>query len=989
MIIQYVIAGLAFGGVYAIAASALVTIYTSSGILNLAFGASAYFIARCYYYFHTQAGWSIPAAALLSLGVIAPVMGIVLWAGVWRHVRLAPQFVKLASTIGLAIAIPALASLIFGNTPIQTVPGLAPEPVAVFHPFGVAVSMDTVIIFGSTALVLLIGGVLLQFTVAGLKVRATVDSEAMTALSGVSPLRVSLVVAVATTVLTGLAGILAGPLIGLTTDSYLLFMTAAFAAMVAGKLRNVGTAVGVGLVMGVVTGLAERYLPPRSTITADLITAIPLITILVSLVVVAAAGRGLDMAERVGGKLDLAIRPVAEGVARAARRHVEVRRALGVGHKTGRAGGRWSFGARVGLLCVAILILPLIVQGFWLDLVASGFAFALAFLPITLLSGEGGMLWLCQITFAGVGALAMGQLAGVFHWPILVALLVSGIIAVPLGVVVGVVTIRLGEIYVALVTVTVGLLIETVVYNLPRFYQGGIGVNVPSPSFAAAERSFAYFAAVLVLLAGLFLMNWRQGTTGRALRAATSSPGAARTLGINVTRVRLLAAAVGAFGSGLGGAVLAMHAGAAFGGSFITYTGLVWFAVVVTMGVRSIAGAVFAGLMFAVMPGIFAAYLPLAWAPVPTCLFGLGAMAVARNTDGLIAMHARQLRAVGQLLRRVVQPTLTAFESAAGRRPTPSYASVETSPQLVPSPTVQDTRVLELTSPTPAGESGRAGANGRAQSDRGGRTVAQPVDLEIRGVSVSFGGVHALVDVDMQVAGGSFTGLIGPNGAGKTTLFGAISGTLRPQKGQVLVDGNDVTELPIHERARRGLGRTFQHTELFAGLTVRDHLVLADRARHSPRQIWTDAFSPRGLWGADDPAETGRVDELLDLLRLGPIADRPALGLSAGQSRLVEVGRALAAGPTVLLLDEPSTGLDTHETDALARTLRDVVTVRTTTVILIEHDVQMVLGLAELVFVLDFGRIIATGPPDEIRHSRALRDAYFGDEDVLASRGGP
>ncbi|HXX89353.1 MAG TPA: ATP-binding cassette domain-containing protein [Acidimicrobiales bacterium] len=251
--------------------------------------------------------------------------------------------------------------------------------------------------------------------------------------------------------------------------------------------------------------------------------------------------------------------------------------------------------------------------------------------------------------------------------------------------------------------------------------------------------------------------------------------------------------------------------------------------------------------------------------------------------------------------------------------------------------------------------------------------------LSCAGVSVQFGGVAALADVDLQVPPASVVGLVGPNGAGKSTLFGVVSGLIRPTRGRVMLDGEDVTDSRPQHRADLGLARTFQHPELFIGLTVRDHLILAHRAKHARDRVWSDLFTMGSLRPAD-AAESAAADGLLELLGLAGHASRQAAGLPLGLSRLLELGRALASSPTVLLLDEPSSGLDAADTATFEAILTRVARERGISVLLVEHDVDMVMRLCETVYVLDFGELIASGPPDAVRADPAVRAAYLGED---------
>ena len=261
-------------------------------------------------------------------------------------------------------------------------------------------------------------------------------------------------------------------------------------------------------------------------------------------------------------------------------------------------------------------------------------------------------------------------------------------------------------------------------------------------------------------------------------------------------------------------------------------------------------------------------------------------------------------------------------------------------------------------------------------------TGAQSPDLtrlECVGVTVRFGGLVAVRDVSLSVPIGTIVGLVGPNGAGKSTLFAVLSGLLRPSQGRVLLDGEDITETRPQVRAARGLARTFQHPELFTGMSIRDHLVIAHRAKHSKGRVLSDVFT-MGSFRRAGRAEQQSVDELLELVGLTAIADRSAVGLPLGVARLVELGRALAASPTVLLLDEPSSGLDSTETQRFEAVLRRVTAERGISVLLVEHDVELVMRLCSTVNVLDFGALLASGPPAEIQANPAVRAAYLGQE---------
>ncbi len=247
--------------------------------------------------------------------------------------------------------------------------------------------------------------------------------------------------------------------------------------------------------------------------------------------------------------------------------------------------------------------------------------------------------------------------------------------------------------------------------------------------------------------------------------------------------------------------------------------------------------------------------------------------------------------------------------------------------------------------------------------------------LDSHFITKRFAGITALHEVSLDVAPGELVGLIGPNGAGKTTFFNCLLGMERPDAGRVLFDGRDVTELPVYKRARLGFGRTFQRLEVFVGLSVLEHFLLADRARHGDVPLWRDLLR----MSRTTEEEQERADAMLEALGIRDLANKPIEALSLGRSRLVELGRALMTQPKLLLLDEPSSGLDRKETAALAVRLRRIAEERGTAVLLVEHDIDLVQQVVSRIFVLDFGTMIASGPTDDVLADAAVRKAYLGD----------
>jgi branched-chain amino acid transport system ATP-binding protein len=246
--------------------------------------------------------------------------------------------------------------------------------------------------------------------------------------------------------------------------------------------------------------------------------------------------------------------------------------------------------------------------------------------------------------------------------------------------------------------------------------------------------------------------------------------------------------------------------------------------------------------------------------------------------------------------------------------------------------------------------------------------------LSLRGVAKSFGGIDAVHDISFDVAAGESVGLVGPNGAGKTTLFNCVCGQLRHDRGDIRFDGASLSGLPTFKRARLGIGRTYQRVEMFTDMTVRDHLMVAERARQGDGRLWKDLLN----MSAPTPIECANVEATLELVGITALADTSVNALGLGNCRLVELARALVVEPKILLADEPSSGLDLHETAELAKVLRTLQRERGTAILLVEHDLSMVGEVVDRTVVMDLGAMLAQGTFEEVMADPAVRHAYLG-----------
>jgi branched-chain amino acid transport system ATP-binding protein len=250
--------------------------------------------------------------------------------------------------------------------------------------------------------------------------------------------------------------------------------------------------------------------------------------------------------------------------------------------------------------------------------------------------------------------------------------------------------------------------------------------------------------------------------------------------------------------------------------------------------------------------------------------------------------------------------------------------------------------------------------------------------LEIQNVSISFGGIVALSEVSFRVPNGELGAIIGPNGAGKTTLFNCIFGIYRPDSGDILLEGKSLRNKKPHMIAEAGITRTFQNIELFANMTVIENLMLG-RHLHIGSGVFSGAFY-LGRACNEEFGNRRKVEEIIEFLEIEGVRKKLVSSLPFGMQKRVELGRALATDPKILLLDEPTAGMNVEETEDMARFIIDIKEEMETTIIMVEHDMGVVMDLAERIMVLDFGRKIAEGSPDEIVSDRKVIQAYLGEE---------
>jgi ABC-type branched-subunit amino acid transport system ATPase component/branched-subunit amino acid ABC-type transport system permease component len=593
------------------------------------------------------------------------------------------------------------------------------------------------------------------------------------------------------------------------------------------------------------------------------------------------------------------------------------------------------------VLAAVLLAVPHLVNAGQLPYWSDGLTQVVLFLSLGLLVRTSGQVSLCQAAFAAIGATTMGHLTAGFGLPWGAALLLAGLAAVPIGAFIAIPAIRLPGVFLALATFGFGVTMEQMGYPLwIMFGSSSLGQVVKRPAFAQGDIAYYYLMLAFVVAASLLVVWLVRSRLGRLLAGLADSPVALATHGTSVVVTRVLVFCIAAFLAGISGALFGGVVHTVTSTDFASFSSLTLLALLVIMPGREPWYAFGAGFALVIIPSWISTGGTVGdWLNV---LFGVAAVQVA------IGLVPRNERLHGFLDR------------IGGRRRPPATASPATA-----SPTVEP-RKAPKTPETPE----------LAQAP--GTPVLATAGLDLAHVTVRYGGHVAVNDVSLTAPVGRITGLIGPNGAGKTTLFNVASGLLRPAAGTPRLHGLDMSALDPAARARRGLGRTFQKMELFDSLTTIQNVSLGREAGQAGRRPWRHVAETR----RDRNRRHAATEQAMALAGIADLADRPVASLSTGQRRLAELARCLAGEFDVLLLDEPSSGLDRAETQRFGAVLTRVVAERGVGILLVEHDMALVMNVCDYVHVLDFGTKIFEGTTADVSSSDTVRAAYLGTEAV-------
>jgi branched-chain amino acid transport system permease protein len=889
-ILLFILLGLGPGALIAGIALGVVLTYRGSGVINLATGAVAMLAGYAFWALRTgELGVTMSTGPALVVSLVFILgVGAAIELIAFRPLRTAAPLAKLVSSLGVLLVAQASMLLAFGTTQ-QPEPTVLPQNTVKL--LGAVIPVDRFILTGIVVVMTIGLALLYRFTRFGLATRAASENQAAAMLGGLSPDALAMANTLLASLIAGSIGILAAAITQLDPETLPLQIVPAVAAALLARFTSFGIACAAGIGIGILNSLID-YISGLTWFPQSGGVALPGIKELLAflIIVVAMFLRGSRLPQR--GDL------VEQRLPEAPRPRRLVATA-----------------APVALVCaIALVVLPF---DFREALVNSMIGTMMA-LSLVVITGYVGQISVIQLTLAGVSGFTISHLAVNAGIGFPLAPLLGAAVAGLFGLVTAASAVRVRGVSLAVVTLAAAVAITNFGFVNTTWGGGQTGSPVPEPHLfgldlgpRAAFRGldgnlpspvFGWMVLAITVAVCLGVGALRRGKLGQRMLAVRSNERASAAVAINPRNVKLVAFGISALIAGFAGALYAYNFGSVSADRFDAITALSLIAFAYAGGITLISGAVFAGLIStqALFPYALDKWLGINgnW----FLLFGGAILIITliQNPDGVAG----------------------AFYRKTHKRPAVEPEHPDKPRDVIPAPPLPRTV-----------EAGRA-----------------PV-LRVRDLSVAFGGVHALNGVDLEVREGELVGLIGPNGAGKTTFIDAITGFV-DSTGTVELDGRDIGRLAPYERARLGLGRTWQSTELFDDLDVGENLTVA----------------------ADEP---GEVDATLSLVGLEVgVAAMPTL-LSQGQRKLVGLSRALAGAPRVVCLDEPAAGLDTHESEQLGARLRELAD-RGQSTLLIDHDMGLVLSICDRVVVLEFGKVIADDAPDVVRRDPAVISAYLG-----------
>jgi branched-subunit amino acid ABC-type transport system permease component len=621
-----VILGIPVGCVFALVAISLVLTYKTSGVFNLAFAAQAYLAAAVYYDVRVTHDWPTIPAFILVVLIISPLVGLLFDRLVFRFLRGASSIAKLVSSLGILVAVPEIVNIWLGSGLSYGIVGIWPDDNALYHFGDYTLEGRQMAILISTAVVVLGLGALFRWTSIGLQMRAVVESPRLTELSGVNADRASSVAWMLSSAMAGLAGVLLAPFSAtLSILDFNTLLVSAIAAVAFARLTSIPMALAGGILLGVGRALLAGYLPPASLLARNLRPSLPFAVLFLLLLFWPGLRNRRETADPLAGA-----DPPPPSLA------AKTRSALFT-HST----------HVLGVLFVGFVVYMALfeVDTFWLSLLTSAIVYSVIFLSITVITGMGGQISLCQATFAGIGAFTTAQFVSALGANVMVGMFAGAAVAALVGAVLAIPVLRLAGIYLSLATLAFALMFDNILVPVGWIGGGVSPVRVPRPVIGPFDlsnnKSFFVFCLILLTIVSVLVIFVRRGTTGHYLDALRGSNTAAQSIGINPAKAKIIAFALSAGIAGLGGGLLSMKKGLAIPQDYVVTLGLVFVVIVVSTAARTVEGAINAGIAFTIIPYILTDWFGLS-AGYAFILFGIGAIQYARHPEGTLEAGKRK-----------------------------------------------------------------------------------------------------------------------------------------------------------------------------------------------------------------------------------------------------------------------------------------------------------------------------------------------------------
>jgi ABC-type branched-subunit amino acid transport system ATPase component/ABC-type branched-subunit amino acid transport system permease subunit len=919
----FVLLGIIVGSTYGLLGVGLVMIFRSNRIINFAHGEMGAFGASLFALAVVK--WHVPYWVALPLALVASGgTGALVETAVVRRLRNAPRLMSVVATLGVGQFLVLFASVINNEARAAS---LFPDPPGMFTfnvgPLFVGRAYTAMLVLSPIVVIAL--AIFLKRSRFGLGILGAAANPEGARLAGISAARMSSLAWALAGGLSAFTAILTQPTQGFSSAGFFgpSLLLRALACAVIARMSSLPIALAAGMGLGVIEQLVQFNYGQGSLMN-------PVLFVVILLALLVQRPRSGREEEKGSWAAVQAMRPIPDHL-----------RGLWIARNLGRL--------TAGVALVVAIIVPLFLSSAGAITLTGMVGFTIVGLSVGIATGLGGQLTLGQFAIAGIGAVAsmvVARSSGNF----LLAFAYAGAAGALASLVIGLPALRIKGLLLTVTTLAFALMVPG--WLLGQSWMLGTTFEVPKVVFFGNElesaRPYYFFALGLLLLTMWLARNVWGGGLGRVLRAIRDNEDNARAFTVPGTLTKVQGFLLSGFIAGVGGAVYAHGLTALNAASFATAANINVVMMTVVGGISLMPGPLLGVLLVVGLPNLALA----------------DSLALAGTQLGILMLILYLPGGLASLVEPIRDRLLNFFARRAG----------------IPTEQPEEDLTAEATSSAPAPEISDHSIRPLLPVTRlvAGETLLRTTDLR-----KSFGGVHAVDGVSLDVRAGEILGVIGPNGAGKTTTFELIGGFTRPDTGEVWFDGRDITWTKPEDRARLGLIRSFQDAALFPTMTVVEIVQLA------MERVWPTRVLPSvlGLRGLERDKEE-RARQIISFMGLERFWSKQVRELSTGTRRITELACLVALEPTLLLLDEPSSGIAQRETEQLGRVLSELKERFNMTLLIIEHDIPLIMGLSDRIVAMADGRVIADGTPDQVREEPAVVESYLGGSLTAIERSG-